>query len=1105
MSDFALWLQSLGLEKYSAVLASHDIDLTVVQDLTEQDLEKLGLSLGHRRKFLTAAAQFRPVTTSSPAASAQVQPSSQPPPQVERRQVTVVFIDLVGSTALGSELDPEDLIRLLRQYRDACIAAVGKYDGYIAQYLGDGILVYFGFPLALEHAAELAIRAGLETVEKVGRLKRPDGLPLQCRVGIATGLVVTGGASGVGAAGEETVVGDTPNLAARLQSAAEPDCVLVSPSTHQLTRDFFDYAFLGEQAIKGFNEPVLVWKALRESATESRFAAAHAAAAGPMVGRARELAFLYDAWQRATRGDGHVVLLAGEAGMGKSRLLEALAERVREEPHRLLRCQCSPYHRNSVLFPLKTLLRHRLDMDRDLSVPENMDRIRRALERVGRHSRASTLLLAELLEIPVEDALSPIEMTANQRKNETLAIVEDLLMMALDGPVLLLLEDAHWSDQTTQTLIDRLLNRIGREHALVLITHRPELRTNWSEHTQGTQINCKAIGHEHCAALIRQVANRMQMDDSLVQEIITRSDGVPLFAQELTRAVLDLRSVGPSAVPLTLQDSLMARLDRLGRAKEVAQIASVFGRQFSLALLEAVAGANPSDLREALVRLRESGLVFEAGNEDGLSYSFNHSLIQEAAYESLSRSRRQSLHNEIARHLESRSAATGESEPTVIAHHYGRAGDGEKSFDFWLLAADRSGQRLAFAESVANLSSALAEAERVADPTRRTHLKLEAQLRLGATLALHKGPQSSETELALEEARTLATTVNAGPQLFQATWGLYLNAARNQRLDKAELRGEELMNISREIGDEDLKFEAMHHLWGLVYFKGQTAEMLQRTADGIEQYDRDRHHRFSYVYAGHDPGTCAYCIQALALGLAGRARSVRPALENGLALADSLQHPLTLAFVNSVACFALHMVGDAGGSREFAERLVRVSARYDFPATKAVGSFMLGAARALEGDIAPALDQMEPSYEATFNYGFLGMLPGIIMAEALARANRNREALALVTRLLEGLRTPEEGVFVPELWRLRGELVLRQSAGDALQAEHYFGIAARMAAEQGAVIYRLRAGTLLSRLLAGEGRREEARTVLDRANANPLDEWEGPEIAIASQLRSELG
>jgi tetratricopeptide (TPR) repeat protein len=334
---------------------------------------------------------------------------------------------------------------------------------------------------------------------------------------------------------------------------------------------------------------------------------------------------------------------------------------------------------------------------------------------------------------------------------------------------------------------------------------------------------------------------------------------------------------------------------------------------------------------------------------------------------------------------------------------------------------------------------------------------------------------------------------------------LYLNAARNQRLDKAELRGDELMTISREIGDEDLQFEALHHLWGLVYFKGQTKEMLQCTADGIEQYDRDRHHKFSYVYAGHDPGACAYCVRLLALGLAGRARSVRPTLDDGLALSNSLQHPLTLAFFNSVACFALHMVGDAGGASEFAERLMQISVRYDFPATRAVGSFMLGAARALEGDMASALEQMEPTYEATFGYGFLGMLPGVIMADTLAGANRNKEALALVTRLLEGSRTPEEGVFVPELWRLRGELVLRQSAGDAPEAERHLGTATRLAAEQGAVVYRLRAGTQLSRLLAEQGRREEARTVLDGANAGPLDEWEGPEIAIATKLRSELG
>jgi hypothetical protein len=597
----------------------------------------------------------------------------------------------------------------------------------------------------------------------------------------------------------------------------------------------------------------------------------------------------------------------------------------------------------------------------------------------------------------------------------------------------------------------------------------------------------------------------MKMDDSLIREIVARGDGVPLFVEELTKAVLDLGSLGPGTVPLTLQDSLMARLDRLGRAKDIAQIASVIGRQFSYALLEAIAGASDSELRSALGRLRQSGLIFEAGTDTETSYSFNHSLVQEAAYESLPRSRRQSLHKQIADHLESRASATGESEPTLVAYHFSRAGEAEKSFHFWLLAADRSGERLAFAESVANLSSALAEAARITEPELRTRLKLDAQLRLGATLANHKGPQTTEAESALEEARALAKEVNAGPQLFQATWGLYLNAARNRRFDKAETLGEELMTISRGLGDEDLKFEALHHRWGFAYFTGQTAMMLECTAEGLERYDRDRHHKFSYVFAGHDPGVCAYCVRSTALGLAGLASSVRPALDAGLALANSLQHPLTLAFVQSSACFSTHIVRDSDGCREFAEQLMQVSARYEFPATRAVGSFMLGAARAQQGDIAPALKQMEPAFEATLAYGFFGVRPGVIMAEALAGAGRNQEALALIARLLNESSTPEAGVFISELWRIRGELVLRQSAANAPRAESFLATALRIATGQGAPVFQLRAGIALAGLLAEAGRRDEAKIAIDRASVNSLTEWSGPEIAVAAQLRSALG
>ena len=1104
MSDIRSWLQGLGLEKYDELLSSHDIDLAVVPDLTEQDLEKLGLSLGHRRKFIAAAAKLRTADAGPHVSAKQVTSAAQLDAPVERRQLTVAFIDLVGSTALGGDLDPEDLIDLLRMYRDACVEVVGKYDGFIAQYLGDGILVYFGFPVAQEHAAERAVRAALEIVEMVGRLKWPGGQPLQTRVGIATGLVVTGEAGGVGPAGEETVVGDTPNLAARLQSEAEPGCVLVSPSTHRITEDFFEYSFLGTQAIKGFREPLALWKALRESATESRFAAAHAAAAGPIVGRERELAFLYDSWQRATRGNGHVVLLTGEAGMGKSRLLEALAERV-QEPHSLLRCQCSPYHRNSVLFPLKQLLRHRLDLSRDLSDQENQERIRRVLERVGRNAPSSTLLLAELLDLPVKEKLSPIEMTPNQRKNETLAILEDLLLAPLDGPVLLLLEDAHWSDQTTQSLIERLLKRVDREQALVLITYRPELTTNWSEHPQATLMTCKQIGEAHCARLIRNVANPMHMDDALIREIVTRSDGVPLFAEELTRAVLHLGSPTPGIVPLTLQDSLMARLDQLGPAKDVAQIASVFGRQFTYTLLQEITGSNDDDLRAALDRLHESGLVFRTRSDDESSFSFNHSLVQEAAYESLSRTRRQSLHKQIAIYLEARCTETSEVEPTLVAHHYSRAGNAEKSLHFWLLAADRSGQRLAFTETMASLDSALAEAERIPDLKLRAHLKLEAQLKLGTTLAIHKGPQTNEAASAFEKARMLAQEANAGPQLFQATWGLYLNAARNQRLDRAKVIGEELLTISEKIGDEDLKYEALHHRWGYAYFAGHVPEMLEYATVGRERYDRDRHHKFSHVFGGHDPGVCAHCIEAVALGLAGRPNSLRLALDAGLALADSLQHPLTQAFFFSTACTALYVVQDIDGCREFAERSVRISAQYEFPATQAVGSFMLGAARALQGEVTPGLNQMEPLFEATSVYGFFGMLPGIVMADTLARGGRHDEALALVTRLLDETSMPEAGVYVSELWRIRGELVLRQSAANSREAVEYLKTSLRIADQQDAPVFRLRAAISLAQLLAENGRREEAKAVIDRAGALSLTEWDGTEIASVARLRSNLG
>ena len=1103
MPAIEFWLKSIGLEKYSEVFAKHDVDLDVVPDLSEQDLATLGLSLGDRRRFISAAAKLRTGgarTTGGPTQEDAPDPEAT---RVERRQVTVVFSDLVGSTALASQLDPEDMRRLLQRYREVCATVISRYEGHVAQYLGDGILAYFGFPAAQEHAAERAVRAGLEIVAAVGRLKRPDGAALQSRVGIATGLVVAGAAS---AQGEQTVVGDTPNLASRLQSLAEPGSVLVGPSTHRLTGYFFEYLFGGKHEVKGYREPVSVWRALGESAMESRFISAHATAAGPIIGRDREMAFLADAWQRATQGNGHVVVLSGEAGMGKSRLLEALAERVRDAPHRLLRAQCSPYHGNSVLYPIVQLLRRRLDLKRDLSDAENLERVERMLERIGRSTRQAKLLMAELLELRAQETLSQAEMTAAQRMNATLEILEAFLVAPLDGAtVLLLLEDAHWSDSITQALIERLLGRIEGDHALVVVTHRPELKTAWAEHPQATPLHCKQLGREHCAALARHVGSRGAMDDALIREITSRSDGVPLYVEELTKAVLALQSPGSGAVPLTLQDSLMARLDQLGGAKDIAQTAAVIGRQFPHDLLAMVADAGDKELREGLERLRESGLIFAAGAEEVPTYSFNHALIQEAAYESLSRARRQALHAKIARALDSGGAAGDANEPAVIAHHYSRAGEFEKAFHFWLLVADRSVERLAFVESIGALEFALGEAEQIADPALRASLKLDAQLKLGRAIVFQKGPNAVEAESAHAEAYRLAKEANAGPQLFQSAWGLYVNAARNRRFDKAKVRGDELLAISEELGDEDLKFEALHHRWGYAYFTGQTANMLAYAAEGARRYEPARHHRFSYTFAGHDPGVCAYCIRAVGLGVAGDTAKIKPELEIALTLSDRLQHPLTLLFAQGVTCHALYFTRDLEACQASAEKLMRHSIKYDLPVYGAIGSFWLGATEAMRGDPTGGLRQMEPAFEPTHGIGQYASLPGVVMTDTLARAGRDRDALALIARLLREMSDPEMGIYVSELWRIRGELVARERGGDAALAERFLLGALQIARGQEATLLQSRAGISLARHFAERGRRQEAKTALAESGVSALTDRAAPEIVAADRLSAELG
>src|SRR5438477_1375786 len=588
MTKLHEWLKELGLEQYAGVLADNDIDFDILYDLAESDLEKLGLLLGHRRKLLRAVAALKPAP-SQPEAP----PTTPETQEAERRQVTVLFSGLVGSTALANEIDPEDMSALIKRYQDVCAGAIARFDGFIAKFMGDGVLAYFGYPQAQEDAAERSVYAALAIIDSLTQLKGPEGQALETRVGIATGIVVIGDIIGTGVAREHSIVGETPNLAARLQTLAEPNSVVVSESTHHLLGRQFDYQSLGERTLKGFAKPVQVWRVLREAAVASRFAAGHAARTGPFIGRVQEMGLLLDRWRLAKDGEGQVIFLSGEPGMGKSRIVDALFERIVDDSYYHLIFQCSPYHTNSALHPVIRQFERSAGFTLEDSAAIKLEKLEALLSATDNLSDSTRSLFADLLSIPLDDRYPPLDLAPAQRKAATIAaIVHQLTRLAEQKPVLFVLEDAHWIDPTTQELVTRVIDGIASMCVLVLITARPEYLSPWTGRDHVTSLALSRLSKTQCAELIAGVATARVLNPTLVEDILAKTEGVPLFIEELTKAIMESATPDRPVVPATLQDSLMARLDRLGPAKEIAQVASVIGQQFSYALLEAVTPAS---------------------------------------------------------------------------------------------------------------------------------------------------------------------------------------------------------------------------------------------------------------------------------------------------------------------------------------------------------------------------------------------------------------------------------------------------------------------------------------------------------------------------------
>ena len=1103
MPDLNEWLRQFGLEPLAGLLADNDVDLDILPDLTEQDFEKLGISLGHRRKLLKAIATLRDSTKTverNPSAIAVSAPAAAASPEAARRQVTVLFSDLVGSTALATALDPEDMGRLIRRYQDAIAGAVSRFDGYIAKFMGDGVLAYFGYPQAHEDAAERSVLAALAIVEAVQQIARPDGVPLQTRVGIATGLVVVGDIIGSGAAREEAIVGETPNLAARLQTLAEPNAILVSDATRHLLGRRFECESYGDHALKGFAKPMPVWSIAREAPFASRFAAARGDL-GPFVGRSQEMGLLLDRWRQAQHGEGQAVLLTAEAGMGKSRLVEAMFDAINQEPHRRVIVQCSPYHSNTALYPVMRQIEQAAGFAADDSAAQKLDKLDALLADGGNRQITLAPLLAELLSLPADGRYQPLELTPAQRKSATLsALVDRLLHLSEREPVLFVLEDAHWIDPTTLELLTRLIDFVASAHILVIVTARPEFASPWSGRDHMISLALGRLGKTQCAEIVAGIAAAQSMTSELVEEILARTDGVPLFVEELTRTVAESPTPNRLEVPATLQDSLMARLDRLGPAKEIAQVAAAIGRQFAHALLAAVAPVGADELDTALARLTDASLVFRQARTIEPSYSFKHALTRDVAYDSLLRTRRQQLHERIARTLEERFPALAETEPEILAYHFSRAELPDQASRYSERAGDRAVARSAYAEAVAHFDAALAEAHRMPAGRDRDQRELGILLKRGPPVLLYKGMQNPESEQNYQRAYETASRLDNDHTLFKALWGLWLCANLQRRTSIARDRAEELVALAQRSADEALILEAIHCRWSTAFFRGDVLNALSDALQGIKHYDPARHDRLGAEYGGHDPGVCANTSAGLSFAQLGRIEQAIECLERGLALARQLNQTTSLAFALTTAIQNYAIIDDLPAVRHLAAQLLEIGQKFDLPPQRAISVFMSGWVTVREGEPRAGLPDMEAEFARVTAMGSIPQLYAGLLASGRLIAGDAAHALEPIDAILPTFTEPGIGFYLPELHRLRGECLLRLEPPRLDEAVRDFQSAIAFATRQNAVLFRLRAAISLARAWKRAGTAEKASPLLDEAVAAFPAEADARELVAAREL-----
>jgi len=1024
-----------------------------------------------------------------------------------------MFCDLVGSTALSAQLDPEDMREIIGAYHRCCADEITKIDGFVAKYMGDGVLAYFGYPQAHEDDAERAVQASLALIEAVPKLRAPHDAALQVRVGVATGLVVVGDLVGEGVAQEHGVVGDTPNLAARLQARAEPGQVVIANSTRRLTGGMFEYRDLGRLALKGLADPVQAWVVTSASAIQSRFEARQETSLTPLVGREEELDLLMRRWRQAASGEGRVVLLSGEPGIGKSRLTVALQERL-EEPHTRLRYFCSPQHTDSALYPVISQLERAAAFERHDTADAKLDKLK-ALLAPG-HER-DVQLLAELLSIPTGDRYAPLDWSAQRKKDETFrALLRQLEMLSRQRPVLIIYEDAHWCDPSTRELLDITLERGARLPVLLVITFRPEFQPPWIGQAHVSTLSLNRLGPREGAGLAERVAGSKALPGEIMAEIVERSDGIPLFVEELTKAVVDAGADGDAArrtvsgaphpalsVPATLHASLIARLDRLGPlAKEIAQIGAAIGREFSYQLVASVVQKSQSDLTLALTKLIDAGLLFCRGTPPEAYLLFKHALVRDAAYGSLLRSQRQLLHHRVVSIIERDLPEMTSAQPELLAQHCAEAMLTEKAIGYWLKAGQQAMERSAMAEAIAQLRKGLSLVAQLPADRARQQRELALQTALGTALTGAKGYAAAETGEAYARARSLCEELGDTPVFARVAYGQYLFHLMRAEVQRSYEVAAEILAFAHKTGSEEALILG-HRVLGVTYLeRGQftaardqlnlASRLLESQQGQSEQVLRGRDARIMIPTWMTD---IAWLLGYLDQGQHARELALSEAR------ASSSLHSRIFA-----QCFAVnHLMrrGEYQRALPEAAAICDVAGELAFPYFLACGLMFKGIAKSHLGD-QEGVRVLGEGLELYRRTGAKWALPMWLWQFASAPGQPAEVARQALEEALALVGETGERWNESELYRLRGDFARAASVPDEKAAEADYLLARRIAANQEAKLPELRAATSLALLWRDQGKRSEARDLLAPIYGWFTEGFDTPDLKGAKALLDEL-